>query len=327
MRRRDFITLMGCGVAAWPRLARARAVMMPTIGYLSARSSVGDRSALAAFRQGLKQVGFVENESVWIDYCWADGQFDRLPALAADLIRRQVGVIAALNGTGVAQAAKAVTATIPIVFRNGRNPVEDGLVANLSRPEGNATGIVTDAFDLIGKRLEILRELLPEAATIGVLMNPTTLTPEKFKTFMQAAVSNLDRAILVFNAGTADEIDAAFASAVRRGVESLLVLPDSMFRRMSDRIVALAASYQIPTNYPTRGFAEAGGLMSYGYDRRESYCQAGIYVGRILNGETPGDLPVLQHTKFELVINLKTAAALGRTVPPSLLARADELIG
>ncbi len=329
MRRRQFIAGLGAAAASsvsWPLAALARQPAMPVIGYLSARSPGGDTRPMVAFRQGLAESGYVEGQSVRIEYRWADGLRDRLPALAADLVSRQAEVIAAVNGAVVAQAAKAATATIPIVFTNGRDPVGDGLVASPNRPDGNATGINTDAFELVAKRLEILRDLLPQAAAIGVLMNPRTLTPEKFKTFMQAMVQNLYLPIMVFSASTPSELDAAFARAARQRVDSLLVLPDATFRRWSDRIVALAASYQIPAGYPTREFSEVGGLMSYGHDRVDAYCQAGIYVGRILDGEKPRDLPVLQPTKFEFVINLKTAAGLGLTVPPTLLADADEVI-
>jgi putative tryptophan/tyrosine transport system substrate-binding protein len=327
LRRREFITLLG-GVAAWPLAARAQQPTMPVIGWLESGSGqLSHPYASAAFRKGLNEMGYVEGRNVAIEYRSADGQNDRLPELAAELVRRPVAVIFATETTNSVQAAMAATATIPIVFINGGDPVKLGLVASLPRPGGNVTGVTEYVGVLVAKRLELLRELVPQSTIMGFLTNPTNLNSEPNTTDIQAAAGSVGQQMIVLRASTVDEIDAAFATAARERAGALLVDGDGLlFSRRVDQLAALAARYGIPTNYPSRAFPEAGGLMSYGDDRLESWHQTGIYVGRILKGEKPADLPVLQPTKFEFVINLKTAKALGITFPPSFHLRADEVI-
>ena len=325
MRRRDFIKAIAGSAAAWPRAARAQQPGMPVVGFLGTRASGDDPQLLTAFRRGLNEAGYVEGRNVAVEYRFAENQYDRLAALAADLVRRQVALIAA-NGVA-AQAAKAATATIPIVFIAGFDPVEVGLVASLNRPGGNITGVSILDVELGPKRLELLRELVPAASMIAVLVNPTD--PARAETTLrqlQAAAHSLGLQLHALNAGTEGEIDAAFATLVQLRVGALLVASDSFFTSRRVQLVTLSTRHAIPTMYSIRQFAEVGGLMSYGTSLLDVYRQVGVYTGRILKGEKPADLPVQQPTRFELVINLKTAKALGLTVPPSILARADEVV-
>jgi putative ABC transport system substrate-binding protein len=327
MRRREFITLLGGAAAAWPLAAGAQQrPAMPVIGILSASGPTIPPNDLlsAAFRKGLNEMGYVEGRNVAVEYREAAGQYDRLPALAAELVRRQVTVIYAIGNANSAQAAKAATATIPIVFQNGSDPIKVGLVTSMNRPGGNLTGVVYFSSTLVAKRLEMLRELVPQATVIGFLTNPTNLISDT--TDVQAAARSVGQQMTVLNASTVDEIDRAFAAAAQQRVGALLVDGDTFFNIRRDQFAALAARYKIPASYPTRNFPEAGGLMSYADDRVESGRLGGVYVGRILKGDKPADLPVLQPTKFELVINMKTAKALGLTVPLTLQVAATEVI-
>jgi putative ABC transport system substrate-binding protein len=325
MRRRQFISLLG-GVAAWPLGARAQQPALPVIGFLSGSSADGiNPQLLTAFRQGLKEAGFVESQNVAIEYRWTEGRYDRMQASAADLVQRHVAVIAATGGT--AAAAKAATTTVPIVFTTGGDPVAEGLVASLNRPGGNLTGVTFLAGELAPKRLDLLHEFLPTATLVAVLENPTdTAVAEVNTRTLQAAARALGLQIMILNARTEREIDAAFATLVQHRAGALAVGTDGLFYRQHDQIVALAARHAIPTVYPSREHAAAGGLISYDASRAEAYRPAGNYTGRILKGEKPADLPVQQSAKFELVINLKTAKVLGLAVPPNLLAIADEVI-
>jgi putative tryptophan/tyrosine transport system substrate-binding protein len=322
MRRREFIALIG-GAAAWPLAARAQ--QQPVIGYLNSRSRDGDTPFLTAFHNGLNETGYVESRNVVIEYRWAEGQYDRLPALAADLVRRQVAVMAATS-TPAALAAKAATSTIPIVFTAAADPVAVGLVESLSRPNGNATGVSGYFSPLGAKRLELLHELVPNAAVIGVLVNPTYPDAESQSKDVQEAARLFGQEGHVVNASSEGELNAAFALLVQHKAGVLLVTADAFFLSHRDQLVALAARHSIPALYWAREFVLAGGLMSYGPDIGDGYRQAGVYAGRILKGAKPGDLPVVQPTKFESVINLTTAKALGLAVPDRLLALADEVI-
>jgi len=327
MRRREFITLVGSGIAAWPLAARAQQAAMPVIGFLDSRSPDGLTDRVRQFRQGMKEIGYVEGENVAIEYRWAEGQFDRLPVLAAELVRRQVAVIVASGGPTVTFAAKAATTTIPTVFIVAQDPVGLGLVASLARPGGNLTGINFYSQELAAKRLELLHELVPVATPVAVLVNPdnariTEITLKDADTAARA----MGLQIQVFNASTNREIEGVFATLTRERPDALFVGNDGFFNSRRVQLATLAARDKIPAAYSNRDHVEAGGLMTYGTEIADAYRQVGAYAGRILKGAKPAALPVVQSSKFELVINAQTARLLGLTVPPTLLARADEVI-
>jgi putative ABC transport system substrate-binding protein len=324
--RREFISLLGGAAAAWPLAARAQQPTMPVVGVLSPRSPAVDAPLNALIRQGLNDTGFFEGRNVTLDYRWADGQYDRLAALAADLVHRQVAVIVATGGEISALAAKTATATIPIVSLSGSDPVRSGLVPSLNRPGGNITGVSSFIFDLEPKRLGLLRELRPNATTIAVLVNPSSPNAEMQVNDIQTAARSVGQHIDILNAGTIREIDAAFARLAQMRADALLVAADPIFFNRASQLVVLATRHAIPALYSRREFVAVGGLMSYGAIADENYRTAGVYAGRILKGEKPGDLPIQQATKFELVINLSTARALGLEIPETVLARADEVI-
>jgi putative ABC transport system substrate-binding protein len=327
LERREFISLLGGAVAVWPLAARAQQAAMPVIGFLNPQSPDAYAEPLRGLRQGLKDAAYVEGENLAIEYRWGDNQIERLPALAADLVRRRVAVILTTGGPSSARAAKAATTTIPVVFNMAADPVELGLVASLARPGGNLTGITFLALELTAKRLELLREMVPGATRVGVLTNPADATVSQSTVReMEAAGRAMGLQIQVFNADTGREIEAAFESIGRERPDALFVAvtPFMVVRRV--QLVQRAAFHRIPAAYPLRDFAEAGGLMSYGASLRDAYRQVGAYAGRILEGAKPAELPVVQSTKFELVINYPTARMLGLTVPPTLLATADEVI-
>ncbi len=326
MRRRDFITLLGGVAAAWPMAARAQQPAMPVIGYLSSASPDRDAGRLRAFRQGLSETGFIEGRNVAIEYRWADEQHDRLPALAADLVHQQVAVIAQAGHVLGVFAAKAATTTIPIVFVTGADPVGLGLVASLSRPGVNLTGVTTLGIELEPKRLELLHGLIPAARTVGALVNRMHPIAEAQSSELQAAARGLGLKLQILDASTERDFDAVFARLVELQADGLVIATDGLFISQSEHLARLAVRHAMPAIFQLRAFAAAGGLMSYGGDFAEMYRQSGVYVGRILKGEKPVDLPVQQVTRVELVLNLKTAKALGLEVPPTLLARANEVI-
>ena len=327
MRRREFITLVGGAAAtAWPLTVRAQQAAMPVIGYLSLASPGPFAHLVAAFSDGLKEIGYVGGQNVAIEYRWAEGQYERLPALSADLVRRQVTVIVATGGSVVGLAAKAATATIPIVISSGGDPVKLGLVASLSRPGGNVTGVHLFLSLLDPKKLGLLRELVPQASVIAVLLNPNAADIQARLADVHEAAHAARQQIHVLHASTERELDTAFATLSQVRAGALVVGADAFFNSRRDHVVALAARHAIPAIYEGREYAVAGGLASYGTSLDDGYRQVGIYTGRILKGEKPADLPVVQSTRFELVINLKTANALGLTVPDKLLVAADEVI-
>ncbi len=324
MRRREFIW-GGSAAAAWPFAAHAQQPAMPVIGFLLATSPDTDANFLRTFRQGLKEAGYVEGENIAIVYRWADGQINRLPELAAELARRRVAVLVT-GGDATSLAAKAATTTIPIIFHVGADPTKLGLVASLARPDGNLTGINFFAAELVAKRLELLRELVPGASRVAALFNPTNPSMETVSREVEAAARAMTLQFQVHKAGTFGEIDAAFAALARERPDALFVAGDPVFRTRRVQLALLAARHQLPTAYSLRDYVEAGGLMSYGASLSDAFRQGGVYAGRILKGAKPADLPVVQSSKFELVINLSPARMLGLTVPPTLIATADEVI-
>ena len=326
MKRREFITLLGGAAAAWPLTARAQQRPVPVIALLSSRSPAVDVPLIAVIRQGLNETGIIEGQNVTIDYRWAEGQYDRLAGLAADLVRQHVAVIVAIGGDPSALAAKAATATIPIVFVGATDPVRSGVVTSLHRPGGNITGVSGFMTEMEPKRLELLRELRPHATTTAVLVNPNEPSIEIRVSDIQTAARSVGQEITILNASTIRDIDAAFARLAQMRADALLVAGDPFFFNRAAQLVVLAARHAIPSLYSRREFAAAGGLMSYGSTFNDIYRLVGVYAARILKGEKPGDLPIQLATKFELVISLSTARALGLEVPPTLLARADEVI-
>ncbi|HSY57003.1 MAG TPA: ABC transporter substrate-binding protein [Bradyrhizobium sp.] len=325
MQRREIITLLG-GVAAWPLAARAQRPATPVIGYLSSASPETDIARTVGFRKGLNESGFFEGQNVVVEYHWADGDYGRLPELAADFVRRQVTVIAAIGGTATATAAKRVTSTIPIVFNMGADPIQLGLVSSLNRPGTNLTGVVVLSTDLAGKRLQLLKELLPSATSFALLVNPTNPASVPEASVAQQAAQSLGVHLDVLQASTASELDVAFEALKELRVSGLVVAVDSFFTGRSDQIVKLAAEHAVPTVYGWRSFTDIGGLMSYAPNIAEGYRSMGILVGRILKGDKPADLPVEQVSKVEFIINLKSATALGLTFSLPLIGRANEVI-
>jgi len=326
VKRRDFIAVLAGATAAWPLAARTQQSTMPVIGFLSSTTEdFATRRLLPAFRGGLKEIGYIEGQNVAIEYRWPEDRYDRLPTLAADLVRRQVAVIAA-GGPPAARAAKAATSMIPIVFTSGDDPVVAGLVSSFNRPGGNITGVHLFLTELNAKKLGLMRDLLPQVKAMAVLLNPTSQNADPQSKELQTAASDLGFQIDIFNASSENEIEAAFTTLVQQRLGALIVGNDPFFVSRREQIVALAASLSVPVVYDLREYADAGGLMTYGTNLKNAYRQAGVYVGRILNGEKPADLPVLRSTNFEFVINLKAARALGLTFPPGLLAIADDVI-
>jgi len=325
MRRRQLITLLG-GAAAWPLAARAQQATMPVIGFLNSGQPTGRANFVAAFRRGLRELGFVEGQNIAIEYRWANDRYDRLPELAVELVRRQVDVIAAIGTAAPGLAAKAATSTIPIVFQTGSDPVTDGLVAAMNRPGGNVTGTAIFATGLEAKRLGILDEVVPKTAVIAALLNPNSAAAQSQLQDVEAAKRISGRQVRVLTVGTDHDIEVAFGTRSEERIGGLAVTSDLLFNSRLEQLVAFANRHSLPAIYSQRSYALAGGLMSYGTDLADAYRQTGVYVGRILKGENPAALPILQSTKFEFVINLKTVAALGLTIPPGVLAIADEVI-
>jgi putative ABC transport system substrate-binding protein len=326
MIRREFIKLLGGAAAAWPLAARAQQRDLPVIGFLGAGTPSGAASLIAPFLQGLGEAGYVDGRNVTIDYRWAEGRYDRLPGLADDLARRRVSVIVTNGGSPPALAAKAATAAIPIVFMTGADPVAAGLVASLSRPGGNATGVAALAVDVVPKRLELMHEMVPEATALALLINSANSGTETVAHDLQAAVRTFRTELHVLHASNEGDIDAAFAALLKLQVGGLVIASDAFFSSQYRLLASLALRHAVPAIYQVRSFVEAGGLISYGTRVAEGYRQAGLYTGRILKGDRPADLPVQQNSKTELIINLTTARVLGLTVPPTLLGRADEVI-
>jgi putative ABC transport system substrate-binding protein len=326
MRRREFIALIGGATAAWPLATRAQQPAMPVIGFLASLSSAYVMHFTPAFRAGLRETGYIDGQNVLIEFRSAEGQYDRLTALAAELVDRKVAVILAAGGSEPAKVAKAATATIPIVFVSAADPIKAGVVISFNRPGGNITGVSLLGSALEAKRLELLHEMLPGASPIGVLLNPKYPDFELQLRQLQEAANMIDRKIIVARASTQTEIDAAFTMITQQAASALLVAQDAFFNSQREYLVALAARFKLPAIYNQREQAAAGGLFSYGTNFADGYRQAGVYVGKLLKGAKPSDLPVLQPTKYEFVINLKTAKTLGLVVPSSLLALADEVI-
>jgi putative ABC transport system substrate-binding protein len=326
MKRREFIRLLGGAAAMWPLAARAQRRPMPVVGFLNVASPGALRQQIAAFREGLKESGYVEGQNVAVEYRWAEGQYERLPELAADLVRQQVSVIVVGGGAQAELAVKAATTTIPIVFSAGGDPVRSGLVASLNQPSGNITGVYHFATGLEAKRLGLLHEMLPKATPIAVLINPNFADAENQLRDVQEAAARLGVQLVVVRANAESDFNAAFSTVVQQRSGALLVCASPFFNNRREQLVVLAARHALPTIYEWRDFAAAGGLMSYGTSLADAYRQVGVYAGQILKGAKPVDLPVVQSTRFELVINLSTAKALGIEVPPTLLARADEVI-
>ena len=326
MKRREFITLLGGAAAAWPLAARAQAAATPIIGILGATSEVGFAAEMAAFRQGLQASGYREGQNVTLEHRWANNEYDRLPALAADLAARQVTVISAIGGNPVALAAKAATTTIPIVFYVGADPVQLGLVASLNRPGENVTGVAGLNVEVGPKRLELLHELRPTADTVALLVNPTNPNALKLSTDLEGAARKLALTLRVVHAKAERDFDTVFAGLAQLRAGALLIGGDGLFRAQSEQLAALTVRYSMPSMFQYREFAAAGGLMSYGGNIIDSYRLVGVYTARILKGEKPANLPVQQSTKAELIINIRTAKLLGIEVPATLLARADEVI-
>ena len=325
MKRREFMTLLG-GAAAWPIVARAQQPGAHNIGFLSSLSEAPSAGLVAAFRRGLQEAGFVEGDNVTVEYRWADGRYDRLAAMAAELVARRVDVLVSTGGGPTATAAKEASSTIPVVFITGTDPVRSGLVSNFSHPAGNLTGVYILTTELEPKRLGLLRELVPPSAALAALMNPNNTGFETQREDVHAAARVHSQPVRIFTAANESEIDAAFAEIGQYRPEALLVASDPYLSIRREQLVSLAARYRLPTMYQWREFALAGGLMSYGTSLADGYRQAGLYVGRVLKGANPANIPVVQSTKFELVINMRTAKALGITIPPGVLAIADEVI-
>jgi len=326
VKRREFILLLGGAAAAWPLAARAQQAAIPVIGFISGRSPTDSEALATAFRRGLADSGYVEDRNVAIEYRWAEYRNERLPAMVADLVRLKVAVIAAISGTPTVLAAKAATTTIPIVFAIGSDPVTSGVVTSLNQPGGNVTGVTFFTVPLGSKRLELLRDFVPKATTVAVLVNPETAVSRTDGANVQAAAQSVGLQAHLINASTEGQVEDAFKVIVERRIDALLVTADLFFISRRQQLVALAARDAIPVVYPVREFVVAGGLMSYGASETDAFRSAGMYVGKVLSGARPGDLPVTLPTKFELVINLKTAKALGLTVPMITQMTADEVI-
>jgi putative ABC transport system substrate-binding protein len=325
-KRREFITLLGGAAVAWPFAARAQQPAMPVVGVLSGNSSAEWGPFVAAFNEGLKEIGYIDGQNLSIQYRWGDGHYDRLPALATDLVRRQVAVIAAIGGVNSALAAKAATSALPIVFLTGRDPVELGFVESLNHPGGNLTGVSLLNDDLVGKRLELLRELVPKAATIATLINPENRNHPSHARTLEALARAGGQQVIVIGAAADGDFEPAFAMLVQRRANALVINADPFLDSRQEQIVGLATRHAVPAISPWREFVQAGGLASYGTSLLDAHRQTGVYAGRILKGAKPADLPVVQPTKFEMFVNLKTANALGLRVPTSILLRADEVI-